>query len=194
MADKVKRGRIWATELYPDSMNDDSLSMICDMRVPAFLSPLHDSDLREDDSGEFKKPHYHLMFMFEGNKSFDQFRELVAPLGAVGAERIESKRTYARYLCHLDELDPKKHIYPIGNVLSFGGADYEQIINLPADRYNAVREMIAYCEEHNIVSYSALLTYSMWHNDVWFRSLCDNSTFVMKEYLSDRRKAMQGYE
>lgn len=58
------RKRCFATILYTDSCAPDFMQKLESMHIPAFLSPLHDRDLKED--GSIKKPHYHLMLMFQG--------------------------------------------------------------------------------------------------------------------------------
>jgi hypothetical protein len=50
----------------------------------------------------------------------------------------------------------------------------------------AICEMIDYCEQENIYSYSELLKYCRAERFDWFRVLCDNGTVVMKEYLKSR--------
>ena len=43
----------------------------------------------------------------------------------------------------------------------------------------AICEMIDYCEQENIYSYSELLKYCRAERFDWFRVLCDNGTVVM---------------
>ena len=48
---------------------------------PAVISPLHDKDVTED--GERKKPHYHVILSYKGNKSFEQIDEIARLLHAL---------------------------------------------------------------------------------------------------------------
>ena len=176
-----RRFRNFATVVYPDSDNtsEDWLSVLQDWKTPVLVSPFHDQDVNV--TGEPKKPHYHVLIMFEGMKSQDQVRELFDQIGGVGLETVNSLRGYARYLCHLD--NPDKHQYFPGDVLAFGGCDYIDMIGLPCDRYEVIGEMIDYCEAERIVSYATLLVYARHNRQDWFRILCDSGTIVMKEYL-----------
>lgn len=176
-----RRFRNFATVIYPDSENTpaDWLTVIQDFKTPVLVSPFHDLDINV--TGEPKKPHYHVLIMFEGMKSQDQVRELFDQIGGVGLETVNSLRGYARYLCHLD--NPDKHQYSPGDVLQFGGVDYIDMIGLPSDRYEVIGEMIDYCEAERIVSYATLLVYARHNRQDWFRILCDSGTLVMKEYL-----------
>lgn len=173
------RKRNFATVVYPESAPEGWRDILAGYFVPAFVSPLHDRDINA--TGEPKKPHYHVMVMFEGKKSEEQVKALFETIGGVGLEVVESLRGYARYLCHLD--NPEKAQYNPSDVVSIGGADYSYSIGLVADKYKAVREMIAFCKANQIVSYAELLEYAAVEQDTWFRVLCDNGTVVMKEYL-----------
>lgn len=173
------RKRNFATVVYPESAPEGWRDILAGYFVPAFVSPLHDRDINA--TGEPKKPHYHVMVMFEGKKSEEQVKALFETIGGVGLEVVESLRGYARYLCHLD--NPEKAQYNPSDVVSIGGADYSYSIGLVADKYKAVREMIAFCKANQIVSYAELLEYAAVEQDSWFRVLCDNGTVVMKEYL-----------
>ena len=176
-----RRFRNFATVVYPDSDNtpEDWLSVLQDWKTPVLVSPFHDKDVNV--TGEPKKPHYHVLIMFEGMKSQDQVRELFDQIGGVGLETVNSLRGYARYLCHLD--NPDKHQYFPADVLQFGGCDYIDMIGLPSDRYEVIGEMIDFCEAERIVSYATLLVYARHNRPEWFRILCDSGTLVMKEYL-----------
>ena len=184
MADKKidTRGRNFATIVYPDSAPENWQQILSEHFVQAFISPLHDKDL--NPTGEAKKPHYHVILMFEGKKSDEQVKEIFSTICGVGCERVNSIRGYARYLCHLD--NPEKAQYEPQNVRSLCGADYTSTIGLVTDKYKAISEMIDYCVENNIVSYSDLLEYSRMERFDWFRVLCDNGTIVVREYLKSR--------
>lgn len=174
-----KRYRNFATVVYPESAPEDWLIRLGNFLIPAFVSPLHDLDI--NPYGEPKKPHYHVIIMYDGVKTLEQAKAVFDEIGGVGLEIVNSLRGYARYLCHLD--NPEKIQYDKGFVQSFCGADYETEIGLALDRYIAIREMIQFCREKGIVSYSELFDYAMDTNPAWFRVLCDNGTVVVKEYL-----------
>lgn len=176
------RYRNYACVVYPDSAPDDWQSILSSHFVPAFISPLHDND--KNPTGEDKKPHYHVMIMFDSQKTTEQAREIFDSIGGVGCEIVKSTRGYARYLCHLD--NPEKAQYNQDDVKCFAGADYVSIIGLAIDKYKAIWEMLDFCEENDITSYADLLMYSRIHRFDWFRVLCDSATVVIKEYLKSK--------
>lgn len=176
------RTRNYATIVYPDSAPENWQEILSDQLVPAFISPFHDKDLNPD--GKEKKPHWHVMIMYEGVKTIEQASEVFDKIGGVGCEVVQSLRGYSRYLCHLD--NPEKHQYSSEQVRSLCGADYAGSIGLVTDKYKAIGEMIDFCVEFNIISYSELLEYCRMNRFDWFRVLCDNGTVVMKEYLKSK--------
>lgn len=179
------RYRNFATVVYPDSVNTPEhwLSILEEFHVPVFVSPFHDKDFNV--TGEPKKPHYHVMIMFEGKKSTDQIRELFDQVGGVGCETVNSLRGYARYLCHLD--NPDKHQYSVDGVVALSGADFFECIGLPSDKYDIIGQMIDYCTSEYVFAYAALLRYAREYREDWFRVLCDSGTLVMREYLKSWR-------
>jgi hypothetical protein len=176
------RTRNFATIVYTDSAPENWQEILAGQFIPAFISPLHDKDI--NPTGEPKKAHYHVMLMFEGVKTIDQAKEIFDKISGVGCEVVNSVRGYARYLCHLD--NPEKAQYKQEDVRALCGADYMHSIGLVTDKYKAIGEMMDYCEEYDIVSYSELLTYCRNERFDWFRVLCDSGTIVIKEYLKSR--------
>lgn len=177
-----KRTRNYGTVVYPESAPEKWIEVLQGQLVPAFVSPLHDSDLNED--GTIKKSHYHVIIMFEGVKTREQAQEVFSLIGGVGTEPIKCIRAYARYLCHLD--NPEKAQYEIEDVKEFCGADYHTMISLATDKYSSIGEMIEFCEKNNVISFAELLLYAKNNRMEWFRVLCDNATLVIVQFLKSR--------
>ncbi len=181
MADKLGRCRTrnFGTVVYPESAPENWQSILAEMCIPCFISPLHDQDV--DPGGEPKKPHYHVMLMYDNVKTKDQAQEVFDQIGGVGNETVQSIRGYARYLCHLD--NPEKAQYSPDDVLAYGGADYITTIGLVIDKYKAIGEIMDFCVNHDVYGYATLLMWCRVNNPGWFRVLCDNGSFVIKEFL-----------
>ena len=184
------RTRNFASVIYPDSAPENWEDILIDLKVPAFISPLHDSDC--DPFGDKKKSHYHVLLMFEGVKTIEQAENIFQQIGGVGLEKVNSLRGYARYLCHLD--NPEKFQYKQEEVRSLCGADFSSIIGLATDKYKAIGEMIDYCIDHKVTSYAALLNYSRHEHMDWFRVLCDSGTIVVKEFLKSYKWSLDNDE
>lgn len=77
------RYRNFGCLVYPESAPEGWKDMVSDLHVAAFISPLHDKDM--DPQNQPKKPHYHVMLMYEGKKSRQQIEEVFASFGASAA-------------------------------------------------------------------------------------------------------------
>lgn len=176
------RTRNWATIGYQESLVSDWKNILSELAVPCFVSPLHDKDINSENN--IKKPHYHILFMFDGVKSIEQAKELTDIIGSVGQENVMSTRGYARYLCHLD--NPDKAQYSVEDVLSFGGANYMDMIASQTDKYAIIDEMMSFCDKYNVNSLYALMNYARKHREDWRKVLIDNGAYIMREWLTSR--------
>lgn len=191
--DEKRKGRTrnFATVVYPESAPDGWQQALRDTHVQAFISPLHDRDVNPD--GTPKKPHYHVLVMFDMVKSQEQAREFFAKIGGVGLEELNTLRGYARYLIHAD--NPEKAQYNASDVQELNGADYAEICALPSDKYRCIREMTAWCHDNGVTMFCDLFDYARDNRDDWYRALCDNSAFVVMCYLKSAGfKIMYGVE
>ena len=136
---KCLSSKFWASILYDvDDLTflDDAIKMF---HLSVLISPLHDKDIKDDEDDEYnlafteeglqwilKEPHYHIMVCFPNPVSEKTFRYLLdsklpPSINYKGAELILSEIGYARYLCHLDNLE--KAQYDIDDVLFYGSYD-----------------------------------------------------------------------
>lgn len=179
----TKRTRNYGCVVYPDSAPENWLDILGDEKTPCFISPLHDKDI--DPQNQPKKPHYHVIFMYDSVKTEDQVRSVFEKFGGVGLEVVKSIRGYARYLCHLD--NPEKAQYDINLVRAMYGADYVDTISLAIDRHVALTEMEDFCEQYNIMSFFVLARYASKNRSDWARILKDSGSIYMREYLQSRK-------
>jgi len=183
MASKSARTRNYATVVYPDSAPDNWQEILAGHFIPAFISPLHESDL--NPTGEPKKAHWHVLIMFDSVKTAEQAQDVFKTIGGVGCEVVKSIRGYARYLCHLD--NPEKAQYEPSLVRCICGSDYISTIGLAIDKYVALGEMQDFCEKYNVVSFYKLSRYARSHRPDWHRVLCDCGSVFMREYLKSKK-------
>ena len=189
------RTRNFGTIVYPESAPADWIKILEKEAIPALISPLHDKDV--DDNGKLKKPHFHVMILFSGVKTKKQATEVFDLIGGVGLIIVKDSRGYARYMCHLDNKD--KVLYDKSKVISLSGADYEEEIKLTRDKYKAVSEMIDFCIDNNVVSYSKLLLYAKDNHYDWFKALCEGASSTIVQFMKSRNwektvKMKDGYD
>lgn len=176
------RTRSWTTVVYPDSAPEGWLDILGELLVPALVSPLHDKDVNPD--GEPKKPHWHVGLLFEGKKSKEQVAEYFMKIGGVGIEPISSVRSWARYLCHLD--NPEKAQYDTQAVRSFGGVDYFYLIESLADKNKVVGDILDFILANDIISYAQLISYCRRFRTDWFNLLSNSYTLFFTAFLKSR--------
>ena len=181
--EKISRTRNYASILYPESAIENWREVLAEHHVPAFISPLHDCD--ENPNGEKKKEHFHIIIMFDSTKTKEQAEEIFDSIKSVGCERVKSIRGYSRYLCHLD--NPDKAKYDTLEVQSLNGADYFGVIGLASDKYDAIGEMIEFCEIYDVTSFYALALYAKRNRQDWHRILCDCGAIYVKEFLKSKK-------
>lgn len=177
----AQRTRSYATIIYPDSAPTDWMEKLEGLHVPCLISPFHDKDINPD--GTPKKPHFHVLLLFESVKSPQQVKEMLKKVKSVGCEKVNSVRGYTRYLCHLD--NPEKHQYNQADVQSLSGADYQSIVELASDRRETSREIISFCREYGIISFSSLIEYADAYREDWLVYL-SKSGWLVKEYLKSK--------
>ena len=177
------RTRNYATVVYPESAPNNWQEILAAHFVPAFISPLHENDI--NPTGEPKKPHFHVILMFDGKKSVEQAKSVFDTINGVGCEVVKSIRGYSRYLCHLD--NPEKAQYEPSQVRNLCGADYISTIGLAIDKYVAISEMEEFCEKYNVISFFALSKYARRCRPDWHRVLADSATVYMREYLRSKQ-------
>lgn len=177
--EKIKKYRNYSTIVYPESAPEKWMETLSDAHIPAFISPMHDKDV--NDSGESKKPHYHVMIMFEGPCTSEKAESIFKKIGGVGNLIVESKVGHARYLCHLDSVD--KYKYDIDDVISLGGADYFETIATPKDKFSVLDEIIEYCEENKEISYHRLMNYARAERREWRKILYEYGAKVVLPYI-----------
>ncbi len=178
----VGRTRNYATVVYPESAPENWIRIAEDAKIPMFISPLHDKDI--SPTGEPKKAHYHVMVMYDNVKTKEQATNFFKEIGGVGCEVVNSVRSYARYLTHVDY--PDKAQYKIDDVISLGGADYMHAIGTAADKQKSIREMIAWIEENDITCFADLCRYTSVNRSDWFDTLINSGAYFIKEYIKSR--------
>lgn len=176
------RTRNYATVVYPESAPENWMDILSDMKIPCFISPLHDKDV--NPTGELKKPHYHVLIMYDSVKTKEQAQELFVQIGGVGCETVNSLRGMARYLCHLD--NPEKYQYSFDDVRSLAGADYIMAIGTAADKQKSIREMMEWVEENDCTCWADLCTYASINRSDWFDTLLNSGAYFTKEYIKSR--------
>ena len=180
------RTRVWAAVVYPESAPENWRQLLDDEHIEWAESPLHEFDVNEA-TGEIKKPHWHIVLSFDGPKSYEQVRDLLAPLNCPAPQKCHSLKGAVRYFAHLD--NPDKYQYPVSAIVGHNNFDVSAALAPnSARRYELIIEMKDWCKESDCCEFADLLDYAASeHREDWLPLLCDNAAFVMLGYLRSRR-------
>lgn len=185
---KDARVRNWSFILYPESAPSNWRDILDDEKVSYAVSPLHNKDFNEG-TGELKKAHYHILLCFKGNKSFEQIKEITDKLNSPIPEKVNSVDGLIRYFVHRD--NPKKAQYKVEDIVMSGDIDIVKPFQTSSNRYECIKEMIKYIKTHEITEFQDLMDYAICEQEEWFRYLCDNSAYVIQEYIKSCRHRLK---
>lgn len=179
--------RNFAFMMYQDSFNPGFHNVLARTEEKIFYI-YHDKDTLEHKT--LKKPHYHVLVMFENSRSIATAERIAKECGCANnkIEIIRKAYVYARYLCHLDQ--PDKHLYKTDEVTSLNGANYEEFISSKANKKNnkikIIKEISNFIRKNSIDFYSDFVDYCCMYNDEWLEFLTTYSGKWIKEYIKSR--------
>jgi len=182
---KDERTRNWTFVVYPESAPTNWRDILEEQHIQWVESPLHDKDTNEDKTP--KKPHWHVLLLHPGKKSFDQIKSLTDSLNAPIPQKVANAKGLVRYMVHMDNAD--KYQYDKSMIIGHGGVDVAEYLKpTSSTRYQLIKDMMDYVREQNITEMEDLLVYaSVERFDDWFPLLCDNSAYIMGAMIKSRR-------
>lgn len=150
----MKKGRIWASVGYPESLPTNWIEMLQETGLPIAISPLHDKDL--DPNGEPKKAHYHIIFNYDGPTTYNNVKSLCDKLNMTIPIKLESLRGMYRYHIHID--NPDKYQYDDRDRILLNGFDVSSVDSLTKTEVDKlIVEILDFIENNNIIEYRDLI-------------------------------------
>lgn len=180
----MKKGRIWASVGYPESLPTDWKEKLIETGLQIAISPLHDKDI--DPTGEAKKPHYHIIFNYEGPTTYNHVKELCDSLNMTIPIKLESLRGMYRYHIHID--NPEKYQYDDRDRVLLNGFDPKSVDALTVTEIDKLTtEILAFIDDNDIYEYSDLL-YEFRINDlVNMLNVAKSHTILFNTYIRSKR-------
>jgi len=189
---KVEKSRYWAICVYPESAVADWREILSQYAVPCAISPLHDRDVYDEDKydggvlvhkkGDLLKPHYHVLFAFEGPTTEGNILKLSERCGGTKhAEKVGSAKGYYEYLWHKNEHD--KHQYNEEDVVTLCGFNVADFGLSTAEADKILAGLIGLIRVKGWTEYRSLMDYLM-DNEMWpeFR-VARCQTIFFREYI-----------
>lgn len=184
---KDGRARNWMMSIYPESLPDNWWQVLTEeLHLTGAISPLHDQDVEPD--GTPKKPHYHLVLTFAGNKSYEQVKAYSDALHGAPPKICENVPGMIRYFSHMD--NPEKAQYDRAKIISFGGFHAENYLVLSGAEVQVISKQIReFIRDNQITEFSDLIDIVDQMEDVqtdWLYVLEQRETMFFKAYLQNR--------
>lgn len=207
---EVKKTRAFWIILYPSPELPYSMLIekLRGVHTEIAVSPLHSPEPSPIDQRE-KKPHYHIIFKFSGNKTNVQIYTILLSLGIAkyiagykegdsdgnierGIQPIDNIQVASRYLIHADHPDKQQFDSSFQAIKCLGGFDLSgAMANNYSERFQIYSEIINYCKDHQCYWYSDLIDYCFSNSNFrWLNYLMSNS-FTVQLYLSSYTKKQE---
>lgn len=185
----MKKGRLWATVGYPESLPIDWLERLSETGLQVAISPLHDKDF--DPNGQPKKSHYHIIFVYDGPTTQKHVKDLCDSLNMVLPIKLESLRGMYRYHLHLD--NPDKYQYDDRDRQFLGGFDPTQVEALTTTEVNKIlKELVMFIEDNDIIEYRDLV-FNLIHEPNMY-DVAVRHTMFLNSYIRSKRHKMETRE
>ncbi len=178
--------RHWTILIYPESVNPNFKDILCNptMAFEWVLSPLHDKDLNDD--GTPKKPHYHLLLVFDNAVRINIILEICRAINAPEyAQQVRGGITkFYEYLTHKNH--PNKAQYSESDIECFNGFDIKEHMSLKELKKQddlILNEIFDFVERNEIVSFRHLLAYSRKFKPEWFNLIKSQYVYFITQHI-----------
>lgn len=205
--EKEKKSKLWATEIYEESVNKYYIDILTETTLPIAISPIHDKDIyteydyekykRNNEKepnwkiGETKKPHRHILIEYVNTTTRNTILPIIEEIKGVGLIPIGNKKGYYEYLIHKNEKD--KYQYKEEERINLNGFEIKeeekQMTNEIKEEYKKL--IIDHINEHDITEYKMLYDYVaitlpelkeiVSKNTIFFNAYLKSKVFVNQE-------------
>lgn len=144
-----EKARFFTFLLYPDSVPADWVNRLELLDVPIAISPLHDLDKSGVDGQEYKKAHWHVIYVAKNPVTTDSVRvKIKRLLGSESVSHVQvvstSMENMYLYLTHesKDAIAKNKHIYNKQDIIHLNNFDIDRYIVLDVEEKERVAKLV----------------------------------------------------
>jgi len=187
VSQKMKK-RNWAFLAYPESAPKDLFEQLTKTGLQIAISPLHDKDKLED--GTPKKPHWHIILIYNGPTSFNVVKNLTDSFNAPIPIPLEGVRGYYRYFTHKDS--PEKFQYDEKDIVCLNGFSIMDFVELTkSEVQKTIKELQKTIQEKKIFEYADLMDLLLESGTDSEYDVASNHTYFFDKYISSRRNKLK---
>ena len=154
------KARYFTFLLYPESIPNDWEMRLESIGVPIAISPLHDKDKSDVEGQEYKKAHYHVIYVAKNPVTADSVRFKIK--GLLGDKSVAfvkiivtSIENMYLYLTHesKDALAKSKYKYSRKDIKLINNFDIDRYITLDVeDKDDMLNEVCDLIDEHDLAN------------------------------------------
>ena len=178
---KLKK-RHWLFIVYPESSPENWIEQMKLTGVQFAVSPLHDKD--RTITGELKKPHYHVIVIFDGPTTFLTASSFRAITKGPYPKVCEGLRGAYEYLTHMNEPDKEK--YDSDKIQLFNGFEIDLS---KKDVTRIKKELVHIIIKENITEYMQFILYVLYNMEAEYYSVAMNDTYYFNTLITSFRNS-----
>lgn len=183
IAHQIKK-RNWAFVAYPESVPQDFFEQLTKTGLQIAISPLHDKDIEPD--GKAKKPHWHIILIYNGPTSFAVVKKLTDSFKSPIPIPLEGVRGYYRYFTHKD--NPEKYQYDEKEIKCLNGFSILDFVEITKSEVMKIsKELQILIQNKNILEYSDLMDFILEFGTDSEYDVASSHTYFFDKYISSRR-------
>lgn len=162
------KARYFTFLLYPESIPDDWELKLELLGLPIAISPLHDKDESSIEGQQYKKAHYHVIYVANNPVTADSVRKRIQrTLGKQSVAKVQvvaqSVENVYLYLTHesKDAIAKNKHVYDKKDIKLLNNFDVDRYLTLDESEKKELRqtlfEIIADYKIVNVIELNAFI-------------------------------------
>lgn len=156
----LPKARFFTFLLYPDSIPDDWEMQLELLGVPIAISPLHDKDKSSVEGQEYKKAHYHVIYVAKNPVTAESVRiKIKRVLGNKSVAKVQivkqSMENIYLYLTHesKDAIAKNKVKYPKEDIRLLSNFDIDRYVTLDVeDKDEMLNDVCDMIDEHGLAN------------------------------------------
>lgn len=167
------KGRYFTFLLYPESIPEDWEIQLEMLGAPMAISPIHDKDKSNSEFQEYKKAHYHVIYVAANPVTTDSVRVKIQRI--LGKESIakvqfvkQNMENMYLYLTHesKDAIAKNKHVYDKKDIKELNNFDLDRYITLDVeDKDDLLNEVCDMIDDHNLANIRELRRFVRKHGE-----------------------------
>jgi hypothetical protein len=181
---QVIKKRNWATICYPESVPKNWIEIIKQSGAQVAISPLHDKD--HDENEENKKPHWHILIVYPGPKSFESVQIFCQSFGGVCPQSIESVKGYYRYFTHKD--NPEKFQYSDSEIICLNGFNILDYADISKSEGVVIKKHLQeLIIKNNFYEYAQFMDYLLYNGTDAEYDIASSNTIFFNAYIKSHK-------